>query len=585
MNARRRIPTGIAAIAALAVGWALLMHAMGWGQIASYAQVRALTDGRAEIDRWHWETKDKAWVDGHFYSVKAPGLALATLPAYLALDGAGAQGAADDAAANVARVEHPRWRPFNEPPYSEHGYSAERADRIGSSIETGTPMVWALALAGALVPALLMLLLVRSLGDRIEPGFGTLAALTLGLATMVMVFASEYFPHVAAATLGFAAFAVLYRERRGPARPALVGVAGLLAGLGVTFEYPLGLIGAILFVYALRGPRGGAHPGDLPARPGAGWRRAGAYALGAVLGALPLLAFNQWAFGAPLQFAYGDAVAVQGLDGHAVLGLNDGGFFGISVPRPGAAVDLLLSGRGLLTLTPVLAMALAGTLAMRRGSHRPESTVILAVAVAYLLYNAGYWLPFGGGTPGPRFLIPTLPFLALGLAVAWRRWTAATLGLAIPSALFMLAAALTHPLIGEEATATWADRLYRGELEHTLLTAFGVRDAWLAVAPVLAAVAVAIALAAAAAPRLRLDGVRAALGLLAAWAALAAIGPTLAGDPETPLSGGEATLALIAAGALCSAVVLGVLRYRQRRFDPGTGRMPVAATAFGDRAS
>ena len=51
--------------------------------------------------------------------------------------------------------------------------------------------------------------------------------------------------------------------------------------------------------------------------------------------------------------------------------------------------------------------------------------MILAVAAVYFLYNAGYWLPFGGGTPGPRFLIPTLPFLALGLAVAWRRWPGA----------------------------------------------------------------------------------------------------------------------------------------------------------------
>ena len=51
--------------------------------------------------------------------------------------------------------------------------------------------------------------------------------------------------------------------------------------------------------------------------------------------------------------------------------------------------------------------------------------MILAVAAAYFVYNAGYWLPFGGGTPGPRFLIPMLPFLALGLAVAWRRWPGA----------------------------------------------------------------------------------------------------------------------------------------------------------------
>jgi hypothetical protein len=554
MRARGSNRLAIAAIATLAVGWALLMHAMGWGQIASYAQVRSLADGRADIDRWHWETKDKAWVDGHFYSVKAPGLAAATLPAYLALDAAGAQSVAKGAAANVARADRQRWRPFAEPPFAEHGYSEARATRVNTSIELGTPMVWALTLLGALLPAVAMLLLVSTLGDRVAPGFGAAAAVTLGLATVVMTFASEYFPHVAAATLGFAAFALLWRERRGDARIALVALAGLLAGIAVTFEYQLGLVGVILFAYAL-------------ARSAPRLPRAAAYAGAALLGAAPVLAFNLWAFGSPLQFAYADAVSVQGLSGHAVLGLNDDGFFGISVPAPGAALDLLLSGRGLLTLTPVIALGVAGAVAMRRAGFQPESNVILAVAGAYFLYTAGYWLPFGGGTPGPRFLIPTLPFLALGLAVAWRRWPAQTLGLAIPSALYMLAAAITHPLIGEESTATWAERLYNGELEHTVLTAFGVREGWLAIAPVLAAALAAIALAAAATTGVRMGEIRGALALVAGWAALSALGPAIAGDPSTPLSGGEPTLTLIAGGALTSALALGVLRLRERRAE------------------
>jgi hypothetical protein len=135
VRARLRTRAGIAAIVALAVGWALPLHAMGWGQLAHYAQVRALADGHAEIDRWHWETKDKAWVDGHFYSVKAPGLAIATLPAYLALDAAGAERTAADAVENVRGVEHQRWRPYAEPPYGETGYSVARAARVNDRIE------------------------------------------------------------------------------------------------------------------------------------------------------------------------------------------------------------------------------------------------------------------------------------------------------------------------------------------------------------------------------------------------------------------------------------------------------------------
>ena len=59
----------IAAIVALGIAWGLVIHSMGWAQLAHYAQVRAFASGEAQIDRWQWETKDKAWVDGHFYSV------------------------------------------------------------------------------------------------------------------------------------------------------------------------------------------------------------------------------------------------------------------------------------------------------------------------------------------------------------------------------------------------------------------------------------------------------------------------------------------------------------------------------------
>ena len=93
---------------------------------------------------------------------------------------------------------------------------------------------------GAVIPAVALLLLVRWVADRIEPGYGTAAAITLGLGTIVMTFAAEYFSHAIAATLGFAAFALLFREREGRARLSLVGAAGLLAGLAVSFEYPLG---------------------------------------------------------------------------------------------------------------------------------------------------------------------------------------------------------------------------------------------------------------------------------------------------------------------------------------------------------
>ena len=151
-----------------------------------------------------------------------------------------------------------------------------------------------------------------------------------------------------------------------------------------------------------------------------------------------MLAFNLWAFGNPLKLAYGDAVAFPGASGHDVLGLNSDGFFGITAPRFDSAVRPAARRARAAGAHPDRRHGRGRRLhdaparAPRRGEHDP------AVAAVYFIYNSGYWLPYGGGTPGPRFLIPALPFVAIGLAFAYRRLPALTLGLAIPSALFML---------------------------------------------------------------------------------------------------------------------------------------------------
>jgi hypothetical protein len=62
---------------------------VGCNQTAHYALVQSRADGTPSIDRYRDETCDTAYVDGHFYAAKPPGLALMTLPWYLALDAAG----------------------------------------------------------------------------------------------------------------------------------------------------------------------------------------------------------------------------------------------------------------------------------------------------------------------------------------------------------------------------------------------------------------------------------------------------------------------------------------------------------------
>ncbi len=550
-----RARPGVAAIITLGFAWGIVIHQLGWAQLGHFGQVRAFADGQA-ADRSVALGDQRQGLGGRALLFgQEPGHRSADTLPYMAIKALDGDKLARAAVDNERRTPHPKWHPDSVVPLENMGYDVQRGLRVQERVEQGTPIVWALTLIAAVIPGILLLLGVRWAGDRFVPGYGTAAAITLGLATIVMTFSAEFFSHVISAALAFAAFCVLIKERDGPMRRSVLFAAGVLAGLAVTFEFQTGLVGVVLIAYAL-----GRRSDRL--------RRGVSYAGGAVLGAAPMLAFNTWAFGNPLKLAYSDAVAFPGRSGHDVLGLNSDGFFGITVPRLDSATDLLFAGRGLIVLTPIVVMAVVGVFLMRR-RHRAEANTILAIAAVYFIYNSGYWLPFGGGTPGPRFLIPALPFLAIGLAYAYRRLPALTLGLAIPSAVFMLVGTLTYPLIGKQGIGTWADWLVQGRLEHTVLTALGVTNAWLALAPFFAAIVIAIVLAVRATPDTLFADYRLAVPAVIGWACVSALAPTLARYEIGPFNrGNTSVLWLIAAGVLLSLLTLTAFRLREGRTQP-----------------
>jgi hypothetical protein len=542
---------GLLPIACVTIAAGLVMQASGWAQISNFALVRALSDGTARIDPYHWETKDESWHRGHYYSVKSPLLPALSLPVYAVLQKAGAKRLAYETAKSSREHGSWRWRPTSTPA-DLYGNNRIRTYHVRGQIEANTPLIWVLALFGCVLPAGALMLLLRRMGERLEPGYGTAAAVTLGLCTMVLPFSTLYFSHVLAALLGFAAFALLWRERDredGGSLP-LVALAGLLAGLAFASEYPLALGGAVLGLYAIsRGNR---------------LRRGLAYAGAAVLGALPLFAYNLWAFGSLTHLSYANAVKEQGVTGHDVLGSNESGFFGIGLPSPKTALELLFSSKGLFTLAPVLLMGVLGVVLLHRRGRRAEAWTITGVALVYLVYNSGYWLPYGGGTPGPRFLMPLVPFLALPLVFAYRRFPVTTIALAVPSALFMLTATLTFPLIGNDDVGFWAKLIDAANFEPTVATPLGAGHGWAGIAPVLIFAALAAGLALVATrplPIVQGDTRRAALAV-AGWGVAAATVPWLLGARSAVGGDGGAAvlIAVFAAAGLAAVAAVAIAR-------------------------
>src|SRR5271170_1396457 len=67
--------------AVVLISYAYFYQGGGWNQNSRFDLVRAVMEqGTLRIDAYHENTDDKAFANGHYYSDKAPGLALLAVP-------------------------------------------------------------------------------------------------------------------------------------------------------------------------------------------------------------------------------------------------------------------------------------------------------------------------------------------------------------------------------------------------------------------------------------------------------------------------------------------------------------------------
>ena len=505
---------GSSGLVLLAVCWALVLVPPAANQNAHYATTHALLRGSSNIDREHNWTGDTAYLHGHYFAAKAPGLALASAPYLAAVDALGVVPA---------------------PPAPEVPFPRAQEQMPATSL-------WELALWGAVLPGIGTLILVRRAADRLAPGYGTVAAFGVGGASILGILATVFFAHSLSAFLGFAAASLLLRDE--PPSRGRAAAAGLLAALAAVVELPLGIVAVVLAAYLL-----------------VRWRAPAWYLLGVAAGVVPLLAYNAWAFGSPFTLAYSRAVSVPGVTGHDVVGENDRGFFGVGLPHLHGMVELLFSAYGLLVLAPVWALAIVGLVLLWREGRRWEAGLVAAVAGLFFVYNAGYTQLFGALSSGPRFLAATMPFLALPLAATFRRVPVTAFALLAASAVMTWTMIAANPTASVEDPGGWFRRVEHGggrgiALSDTVLhwAWGGHRTAELAVVLVLAGVALA-AIVAGTPFRVTRRDVALALGLLVGWRILYTGDVTLLKLDEATGGSGGALAAVCVAAALAFGLV------------------------------
>ncbi len=370
-----------------------------WSQNSRLDLVMAIVDrGTLAIDEYYQNTGDYAYYNGHYYSDKAPGLSFFAVPFY----------------AVFSRIAI-------TPPVTRLMEELAQGDAFATTLrEGGTGLLpqklyFAMALyfvtffTVSIPSALLGVLLYRVLGffsEAERPRFFTV--LTYGLATPAFPYAGMFFSHQLVAFLLFGAFYLIFRQRKTQISCWQLVVMGLFLGWSMITEYPTILIAGGMALYALWSQR---------AIRTVLWITVGALAPGILL-----MAYDWAIFGSILPKGYFySALYVE---------KHHTGFLSLTYPRLDALWGITFSSfRGLFFLAPVLLLAVVGFgLWLRKRVCLPGWTLCTWAVVSFLLFNGSSIMWEGGFAVGPRYLLPMLPFMVIGLGIAWEELTTRWVG-------------------------------------------------------------------------------------------------------------------------------------------------------------
>lgn len=351
-----------------------------------FAAISLVEQHKATIDEFKMLTIDKAEFGQHVYADKAPGMTLMAMPAV----------AIGNALTGTTSATWPR-------KIDNQDFSGFMQLRLRLAVAMSTAVITALAA---------VLLFDLATGITGSPRAGLVTALGYALATPVWGWSTTLFGHAPVGALLLIATWAIWRGTSGEremARWRYPLIAGGALGWALVIEYPTVISATPIVIWVLWRTRHLAWP-----------LRARLFGLAAAAGIaalLPLICYNEIAFGTLFKVGYSGVVGFDGMNQ---------GFFGLTYPKLAVLGEITFgTARGLFWLAPILFLAPFGVAQLIRAPETRDLGILAAaITVVVLLYNASYVYWDGGFSTGPRHSIPMVGFLALGIAPLWRDWRA-----------------------------------------------------------------------------------------------------------------------------------------------------------------
>jgi hypothetical protein len=363
-----------------------------WSQNSRLDLTLAIVDkGTLSIEDYYKNTGDYALFEGRHYLDKAPGPSLLAVPIYFIIKPILLSYPINQLINKIA--ESPSFQST-----LKEGGSGLLSDKVYFQI-----VLYIITLILASIPTVITgILLFRFLNAiGCTNLWSTSIVLIYGLATNAFTYAGGFYSHQLCAVFLFSSFYIGFLIRKGLIliNPRIwLFFAGLMLGFSLISEYPTFLMAFVIFIYIIfvisKIHKFSWFPFLI---------------LGGLIPGILLMGYNFAIFHTLLPVGYEYSALYQ--EQHSV------GLISLTYPHIDALWGITFgSFRGLFYVSPITILALCGILIGWK--HKPfllEWAVCASNVISFFIFNSSSVMWQGGFSVGPRYLVPMLPFLMVGL--------------------------------------------------------------------------------------------------------------------------------------------------------------------------